>query len=273
MDAPPPEVLAAFALTAAPERLDGGQGESFRAGKAVLKRAGDSAEAEWIATLFATLDGPGFRVPRPLRTRDGRWLAQGWSAFAYVDASAAGPNGGRWQETLAACRAFHSALADVPEPAFIRRARHAWAVADRLAWDGHLVEPLAPFQEPVARLRALLRPIDLPVQVIHGDFTANVLFAAGSEPWVIDFSPYWRPARFAEAVVVADAVAWTGAEAELAMNWAAGDAVAVQLLARAVLRRVYELDQHTRRGRPDDAAALAAYERPIAIVERLPGSE
>lgn len=45
-------------------------------------------------------------------------------------------------------------------------------------------------------------------QLIHGDLTGNVLFAADEAPAVIDFSPYWRPPVFAEAVVVADGLLW-----------------------------------------------------------------
>lgn len=178
-DPPPIHVLAAFAASRLVEPLEGGQGDSFRAGGIVLKRTGDPIEARWIGELFATLGGPGFRVPRSVRTRDGDWLADGWTAFEFVAAQTAGRNGGRWPETLAACRAFHAALCDVPRPAFIANATHAWAVADRLAWDELQIEPLAPYGDIIARLRRLLRPLDLPLQLVHGDFTANVLFAAG----------------------------------------------------------------------------------------------
>ncbi|MEY9937577.1 hypothetical protein [Streptacidiphilus sp. MAP5-3] len=45
-------------------------------------------------------------------------------------------------------------------------------------------------------------------QLVHGDLTGNVLFAADEPPIVIDFSPYWRPPMFAEAIVVADGLLW-----------------------------------------------------------------
>lgn len=256
-DVPPPRVLAAFGAEGAPQRLAGGQGESFRAGNAVLKRVFAEDEAAWVAKLFARLTGTGFRVPKPIRSRDGGWTVEGWAAFEYVDARVAGPNGGRWPETLAACQAFHRALAAEPEPAFIRRATHAWAVAERLAWDELAVEPLQPHREAIARLCRLLRPVDLRSQLIHGDFTANVLFAEDSPPCVIDFSPYWRPALFAEAVVIADAVTWGGAGATLAGQWAA-DQPRAQMLVRAALRRLYEVQEHTRRGRPHSPAALVS---------------
>lgn len=268
-DPPPPHVLAAFDAEGAVEPLPGGQGESFRAGPVVLKRTGDPAEAQWIGDLFSSLEGPGFRVPRPVPSRTGGWMASGWTAFEYVEARVAGPNGGRWPETLAACRAFHRALAGEPEPAFIQRATHAWAVADRLAWGEFTVEPLEPYRSSIARLERLLRPVDLPSQPVHGDFAANVLFAEDGPPCVIDFSPYWRPELFAEAVVVADAFAWAGAGESLVLDWREGEPAAVQLLIRAVLRRVYELDQHTRRGRPHSAESLTEYLRVIELVERL----
>ncbi len=48
-------------------------------------------------------------------------------------------------------------------------------------------------------------------QLIHGDLSGNVLFAAGLPPAIIDFSPYWRPVAYASAVVAVDGVLWFGA--------------------------------------------------------------
>lgn len=270
MDAAPAlSVLTAFGVEGPALRLAGGQGGSFRAGGVVLKRSQDPAEADWIAGLFSPLSGPGFRVPRPVRALGGAWLVDGWTAFEYVEAQTAGDNGGRWPETLAACRAFHAALASVPQPPFIRAATHPWAIADRLAWDELRREPLEPFRPAVARLRRFLRPSTLPLQPIHGDFTANVLFAPGELPCVIDFSPYWRPSLFAEAVVIADALSWAAAPASLATEWADQNPEAAQMLVRATLRRVYELDEHTRRGRPHHSAALSPYQRAVEVAESL----
>jgi fructosamine-3-kinase len=63
---------------------------------------------------------------------------------------------------------------------------------------------------PVERLWKLLRPLEQPSQLIHGDISGNILFATHLEPVVIDFSPYWRPAGFAAAVLIADATVWEG---------------------------------------------------------------
>ncbi|MEO8541355.1 MAG: aminoglycoside phosphotransferase [bacterium] len=269
MDSTPPEhVLRLFGADGDPVRLEGGQGTTFRAGAIVLKPVSDVEEANWISELFARLEGPGFRVPAPVPARDGAWVADGWSASRYVDATHAGRNGGRWPETIGACRAFHSALRGVVQPAFIARAEHPWAFADRLAWGELKMEPLAAFAPVIARLRTLLRPVPAENQVIHGDFTANVLFAEGEAPCVIDFSPYWRPAAFAQAVVVGDAISWTGADPAI-VDLCADIPEFGQYFARALLRRVWELDQHTRRGRPRMEALLGEFIPTVRLLEQL----
>lgn len=261
----PQQVLAAFGASDVPTRLPGGQGESWRSGGAVFKRAGQSSEAEWAATVLSTLDGPGFRVPKALAAGDGRWVVDRWVASQFVEGEHAGPNGGRWAETIAACEAFHAALAGVPRPAFLAERGDAWALADRMAWDELPLEVLPPFAETVGVLAPLLTPLDLPSQLIHGDFTANVLFADGQPPCVIDFSPYWRPAGFAIGVIVADALTWGGADDSI-LSLTSTISEFPQLLVRAELRRILELDQHTRHGR-DRAGQITHHWQTVRLIE------
>ena len=107
------------------------------------------------------------------------------------------------------------------------------------------------------RLKARLLPIALPSQVIHGDFTGNVLFEPGLAPAVIDFSPYWRPAGFALAVVIVDALTWGGAGMDI-LDLVRDELEIEQLLLRAELRRLVEVELHDRaagRRRPHDVRA------------------
>ncbi|MDI5966634.1 phosphotransferase [Streptantibioticus silvisoli] len=207
---PPPSVLDAFGVRGTPVPLAGGQGRSVRVGGYVFKPAdGAEEEAEWAAGVLEGLGaGRGFRVPVPLRAADGRGVVDGWTAGGFV-AGEPGPRG-RWREVIGAGRAFHAALRGVPRPGFLARRSHPWAVADRVAWGEQEVEVVAGLAEPFAALRALRRPVEQPAQLVHGDLTGNVLFAAGRAPAVIDFSPYWRPAILAEAVVVVDGLLWFG---------------------------------------------------------------
>jgi Phosphotransferase enzyme family len=114
---------------------------------------------------------------------------------------------------------FHAALADLPQrlvqpPAVFRD--HAWAIADRIAWE-ELALPAGPGFEDreLTDLLDARRPVAAPSQLVHGDLTGNVLFADDMSPGIIDFSPYLRPTAYAVGVVVADAVAWDGADLEL----------------------------------------------------------
>ncbi|MFF7360655.1 aminoglycoside phosphotransferase [Streptomyces sp. NPDC008125] len=209
---PPRAVLDAFGVVGGtPVPLAGGQGRSVLVGGYVFKPAeGTEAEAEWAASLFEALaPGPGFRVPRPLRTADGRSLVDGWTAHAFL-AGTPGPRG-HWADVLSAGRAFHAALRGLPRPGFLGRHTHPWAVADRVAWGEQDAEVIADLAAPFSALLALRRPVRQDAaQLVHGDLTGNVLFAPDQVPVVIDFSPYWRPPLFAEAVVIADGLLWFG---------------------------------------------------------------
>ena len=254
------------------ELLAGGTGGgTFRAGEIVLKPAASVAEAEWAAEVLAELDGPGFRVPKPIRSSDGRWVVAGWQASRFVQGQHAGRNGGRWDETIAACRAFHAALEHVPRPGFLDEREDAWSEADRITFGEREAEPLPQFSAPIQRLTELLRPVERRDQVIHGDFTANVLFAEREPPCVIDFTPYWRPVEFALAVVISDALSWDSANPEI-VDLCADVPQFEQWLARATLRRVWELDRHTRRGRPNREQYLLEYLPTIGLIERMVGA-
>ena len=205
-------------------------GQVFVAGGLVLKRAEDDEEAAWVAETLSHLEPPGIRVARPVRASDGRWVVDGWTASERV----AGHVTRDWGEVLRAGAAFHLATAGLPRPGLLDRRTHRWAVADRMAWGE---EPLPAERPPsVDALVARLSPIDLPDQVVHGDLSGNVLAAPGLAPAVIDFSPYWRPAGWAAAVVVVDAVAWW--RAPLALVDALEPGGRDQLLARATLFRL-----------------------------------
>lgn len=83
--APPPcTVLSAFGLHGPPVPLSGGQGTAWRAGDAVLKPAQADSFLRWQGDLLARLDRrDDLRVSPPLRTRTGRWSAEGWGAWRY----------------------------------------------------------------------------------------------------------------------------------------------------------------------------------------------
>jgi hypothetical protein len=71
----------------------------------------------------------------------------------------------------------------------------------------------------------------------------------GLSPAVIDVSPYWRPAAYADAVVVVDALLWWRADprlVELGRPQALDDRIWTSLLARAFTFRLLALDESAR---------------------------
>ncbi len=257
-------MLTAFGLAAVPVRLPGGQGTAWRAGPAVLKPADNDQAARWLAGVYAALNGPGFRVPRPVRTMAGDWVAQGWTAYQWVPGAAADWSGvsPRWPELIAVSRALHAALAGVPVPSWLRAVENPWTTGDQVAWGerdpGPLLGPAAgPLAGQVRRLLALLRPVDLPSQLIHADLAGNVLFAGGLPPAVIDFSPLERPAGLPLAVAAVDSLLWYRARPEI-LGHLAGEQEIGQLLARALIYRLVT-EIVMRAGTPGvEAAARAA---------------
>lgn len=215
---PPPEhVLAAFGVAAVtPELLAGGQQQTWRCADTVLKPTADAAEAAWIARTFELLRVESLRLARPIRSSDGRWVVAGWTAQRFV----VGRPAARYEDILAAGDRLHDALAAEPRPRFLAQREDLYSWADQLAWGeihdvdqrigtGHaakLYDELAGGRTPV-----LARP-----QIVHGDLFGNVLFAGSAAPAIVDITPYWRPAAFAAAVVVVDAVSWGGAGTDLA---------------------------------------------------------
>jgi uncharacterized protein (TIGR02569 family) len=202
-------VLAAFgAAGIRPVPLAGGQGTSWLAGDLVLKPAElGPDELEWQARVLSRVSSDGFRLARPLTASDGSLRVGGWCASQYVPGR---HEDHRWADIIAAGERFHSALRRVPRPSFLDQRSSPWAVSDRVAWDEL---PATDFTQVrhLLWLAAARRPVTAPAQLIHGDLSGNVLFDGQLPPAIIDFSPYWRPAAYASAIVVADALVWGGA--------------------------------------------------------------
>jgi uncharacterized protein (TIGR02569 family) len=239
--APPPTVLTGFGVQQPPTRMRGGQGQTWSAGDVVLKHAGSEAEASWCAEVLAHLSADGFRVPQPVRATDRSWVQQGWVAWSKV--GGVHQLRGRWPEVLQVGQRFHGALTQVARPAFLDQRTNPWSVGDRVAWGESAPQLLSDILRPLLeRLLAFVRPIAATEQVIHGDLPGNVLFAAGQPPAVIDFTPYFRPAAFGSAIVVADAIAWYEAPFDLIRHLHHVPDLDQQL-ARAAVYRLITADQ------------------------------
>lgn len=206
---------AAFGARAEePDLLDGGI--AWRCGEIVLKPAGNTAEAAWVAQALDALEPEDIRVSRPVRSTDGRWVVSGWSASRGLS----GRPEPRHDEVVAMSLRLHAATRSLPRPRFLEGREDIYALADRMAW-GEAEYPLPP--DRGGRLYDVLagsrRKTNLRSQVVHGDLFGNVLFAGNAPPGIIDFAPHWRPAEWAAAVAVIDALAWGGSDPAIVERW------------------------------------------------------
>jgi len=220
--------------------LRGGQGTTFKAGSIILKPISNSEEYAWIAENMNTIQQEGFRVAQHLKTKDGEWIHAGWGATEFIDGR---EEKDHWEEKINVSRKFHKMLARFPRPDFIAKAMHPWAIADRKTWGELPFTHHERLSSALNRLRALLKPLSLPNQLMHGDMTGNILFHEGLLPAIIDFSFYWRPAEFATAIIIVDAVVWEGAPDSL-MDKVENSFAMNQLLVRAEIRRILEIGEN-----------------------------
>lgn len=235
---PPDHVLAAFGVAGiAGSDLAGASGRVWRYGDSVLKVAHDPVAAAWAAGVFESLRVSGIRVPRPVRSLDGRWVVGGWCAERFVS----GRPAARYEDTLAVSSLLHESLRDIPRPRFLADRSDLVGWADRRAWGEARGDdpglPTGSGSHLWERIASGRTPIQLDEQVIHCDLFGRVLFAGSAPPAVIDFNPLFRPAEFAAAVLAVDAVAWGGAPSEFAETASVHPAWS-QLLRRAILFRL-----------------------------------
>lgn len=211
----PPTVLEAFNCAGDPKPLQGGEGRSFLAGDVVFKpvRAEDHARHAWASEVLCGMQCAGFRISMPLKTAAGQFIHAGWSASRYEHGEAIQ---GRWDEKLTTCRAFHRALHALSISPMPFTANH-WAQAHRIAWqENDLPQFIHPdIGQMIARIFERYEPMVRSTQVVHSDLCGNILFAERLAPLVIDFSPAHGVTEYAEAILVADAIAWEKAPVEL----------------------------------------------------------
>jgi uncharacterized protein (TIGR02569 family) len=243
----PPDSGVLQAFRASPDdlrRLPGGQQTAWTDGRVVLKPVGFAPEHAWVCDVYEGWTAHDrIRVPEPVRPQpasagvdEDSWTADGWAAHVFVagrDADLAA----ELERVREANDLFHEAIADLQPPAFLAERSDPWAFGDRLAWEDAEAQGGARTRALVARLREALEPVTSRAQLIHGDILPNVLLAPGRAPAVIDWPPYHRPAAFARAIAVTDAVTFRGASPQLFETWESGPDWD-QLLLRAVLYRL-----------------------------------
>lgn len=262
---PPEHVCAAFGTTLE-QLLPLETGPGWRGGSVVLRPVADKAEAGWLARQLGTITLPDLRIAVPARSTDGRQIIGGWMAYRLAADADGGHNGKpRFDDIVLTSVKLHQALAGLPRPDFIGKRDDTLAVADRMAWGEHQAE----LDETRGGrwfeiLAGSMRAVTLDDQVVHGDLYRSVRFAGDAPPTVIDFRPFFRPAEWATALVVVDAIALSGADADLIDRWSHLPAWP-QMLLRAVL---FRLAAHALEPAADEGA-LGGLRRAAGLVSEV----
>lgn len=264
---PPAEVLEAFGLGGAARRLDGGAGGAHVVGDVVLKRADDEDEAAWVQELAARLVPTGFRLAAPVPTVDGRWSHASWTACEWLPGLR--PAAPDWAVVVSAGRRFTDAANAVTglSTDLLSARCHRWARADRSAWDEEELHLDGPPGVVLERLRSLTGEPDPSRVIVHGDLTGNVHLDGAGVPVVLDLSPYLRPARWSEAIVLADALLWWDAPWSLAATFTA-ERPGRDLLARALVFRL--LAEPWKSDGPGAAGNLGRFDRVVRLLSAGP---
>lgn len=266
---PSARVLDLFAVPDDPRPLPGGQGGSVRAGDLVLSPGRDPDVQAWLSPVLARLavrldEDPrrtsrDLRIALPVPARDGSWVVDGWAATRFEPGTEPCAD---LEVTRRAGHLLHAHLASgvAEEPATLRDRSDRWADATRMAFGE---QPLAGDPDAVVLAREVMTALaDLPDgadgadQLVHADLAGNVLLDLGGAPFVIDVSPAWRPARWADAVCVLDSLLWLDADPAALDAWRTGPDRTAML--RAVVFRLLS----------DRPADVAAYAR---VVDRVLG--
>jgi uncharacterized protein (TIGR02569 family) len=234
---------------------------AWHCGDILVRPVPDNAVAAWSAGVLDALDVEGVRVAKPVRSSDGRWVIAGWAASRFVP----GTLEPRYDDVVDVATKLHAATAALSRPRVLEGRDDLLARCAAGAFgERRIAVGRAHGGDLYAQLVAYREPVHVQPQVVHPELFGSVLFDADGVPAIVDLVPAWRPAAWAAAVVVVDALAWGGGDEGLLTRWGYLPEWP-QMLVRAMLHRIALHANH-----PDGShATLAGLERAAGLVSTL----
>jgi len=236
---PPTKVINNFGISGKIKKFSGGQGTTYLVGNTVLKPTSNELGLNWRAELLSKLRTNQIRVPKYIKSKNNKFVESGWAAYHYLEGKHYKK---RFKEKKEVSEKFHFLIKDIPFPKFMGAGNDPWSKADKMAWEEIPLKCHTKLKPYAIKLKSRFKPIKLKNQVIHADID-NILFSKDKPPAVIDFSPSFRPADFALAILVVDSLVWNGASRKILTLFKEKKEF-TQLLLRAELRRILEISFH-----------------------------
>jgi uncharacterized protein (TIGR02569 family) len=253
MTPPTLETIKAFGISGIPKLLSGGRGLCYAVGETVFRPSDGDIEAQWISELVnkILLRSPtSYRLAKPQAVveQPNTFVFNGWTASSFL--LGATEPGGNFEEILTVSRAFHADIAELvcEKPVEIVDRSNRWCEADKVTWGEKKLEDVQNIDEEIlAHLNPVLEklllarqplPETVKSQLIHADLAGNVLFQNHPKeaPAIIDLTFYWRPVKYAEAIIVADGLTWNGKGRDF-IQFYEMDELGRQMLVRALYWR------------------------------------
>lgn len=231
------EIIDLFGLKGAIKKLSGGQGESIRIGNYALKPVTEIEKYTWTGQVLETLpDSLDLKIARPIRSKKGNFTENSYGVTQYLEGTFLT---GHIPQKIAACQILNELLASVQQPSEWVLWSSPWQWANQIAWQQtKLPADTHPESRKLIELiQEGYQPIQLTNQLIHSDLAGNILFNE-SMPVVIDFSPEFRPAAYAEVLTITDSIAWHNENPESLWHIHHPSEIVIQLALRAVIFRL-----------------------------------
>jgi uncharacterized protein (TIGR02569 family) len=255
-----------FKADTQPVLLQGGRGQTYRVGNIVIKPTINHFETEEMAhILFQLPHSNEVRFPKPVQSIQGNWVEDGFEAWSWLEGK---EEDGRYADKIKICDAFSKLFVGVNKPKFIDAKTDSWAMADRVGWDEITAEYEPEFQKMIDVIRSKLKPVTLEQQIIHGDIVGNIIFNEKEGPAVIDVTLYWRPADYAKALLVLEAICWENAD--VSTYQLIKDVEHLEyLMYRAALVKIAEQPEHIKYFGKDKDLAMKTASRYIEVLKQL----
>lgn len=231
------EIIDLFGLKGAIKKLSGGQGESIRVGNYVLKPVTEIEKYTFTGQVLETLpDSINLKIAKPVRSKEGNFTEKGYGATQYLEGTFL--KGHIYQKT-AACQTLNQLLKSVRQPPEWHSWSSPWQLANQVAWQETILpaDTHPESRKIIEQIQSGYETLYLSNQLIHSDLAGNILFNE-TMPVIIDFSPEFRPAIYAEVLTITDSIAWHNENPESLWQTKHPVETVIQLALRAVVFRL-----------------------------------